>query len=215
MTTSEHKHVGICRWCGSYIAYKNHEFVNLCAVYFQVGSKELRPCASGSYLNAKALHLPLLPLHQGLIDRQSPFPAPTLQLPGELKITTRKVKMNIPNHFSPGFSPPHDSDLQGLCHPGTSQPVGAQLGWYQWCPATCFCRPPVRKISKSVECSILFCKIKLFRAFSTNSNSMLLYVIFLPQDHLTSNHAQPTSCTSGSAASVTDFCADTLTSSGS
>ena len=122
MTTSEHKHVGICRWCGSYIAYKNHEFVNLCAVYFQVGSKELKPCASGSYLNAKALHLPLLPLHQGLIDRQSPFPAPTLQLPGELKITTRKVKMNIPNHFSPGFSPPHDSDLQGLCHPGTSQP---------------------------------------------------------------------------------------------
>lgn len=42
------------------------------------------------------------------------------------------------------------------------------------------CRPPVRKISKSIEFSIRFCKIKLFRAFSTNSNSMFSYVFPAP-----------------------------------
>lgn len=210
MTTSEHKHVGICRWCGNYIAYKNHEFVNLCAVYFQVGPKELKTCASGSYLNAKALHLPLLPLHQGLIDRQSPFPAPTLQLPGELKITTRKVKMNIPNRFSP----PMIRIYRGCAipaHPNLWEHNSDDISDVLFS----FMQTSRQKISRSVEFLILFCKIKLLRAFSTNSNSMFLYVIFLPQDHLTSNHAQPTSCTSGSAASVTDFCADTLTSSGS
>ena len=147
MTTSEHKHVGICRWCGSYIAYKNHEFVNLCAVYFQVGPKELKTCASGSYLNAKALHLPSSP-SSPRSDKSS------ISISCANSTTARWTKnynTKGENEHPQSFSTPHDSDLQGLCHPRTSQPVGAQLGWYQWCPVFFYADLPSEKLASQLN----------------------------------------------------------------
>lgn len=196
MTTSEHKH---CRWCGSYIAYKNHEFVNLC---FRV-----------------------IPECQGSSSSSSPSSPRSDRSSISISCANSTIARWTKNYNTKG----ENEHPQSLFTPAWFGSTGAVPSPHiPTCGSTTrmisvmscllLCRPPVRKISKSVEFLILFCKIKVLRAFSTNSNSMLsmlLYVIFLPQDHLTSNHAQPTSCTSGSAASVTDFCADTLTSSGS